>query len=212
MLHIFICICQKPLSLPHHSEGRRGSIFENIRISFRVGLGLHWRSTAVCKKVSGYTQKCTWQLGKALWVVFRSRSLVLRIQENLRKHSCKEEAKRVSGIYFVRKTKSILEMFWELMARGQWLVIWTWIQGVSQISKSLNRIRIPKENHDFWKYKSVEMGSNQIFFHSIDTGWRFNNYWNNWWIIGWNEFQLNNFSLQKLETEKFFNSILYERS
>ena len=31
-------------------------------------------------------------------------------------------------------------------------------------------------------------------------------------IIGWNEFQLNNFSLQKLETEKFFNSILYERS
>ena len=57
MLHTIICICQKPPSLPHHSEGRRGSIFENIRISFRVGLGLHWRSTAVCRKVVGICTK-----------------------------------------------------------------------------------------------------------------------------------------------------------
>ena len=147
MLHTIICICQKPLSLPHHSEGRRGNISENIRILFSVGLGFHWRSTAVCRKVVGICTKVHTTTRKGIVSSFQI--AVPWPQDfrgkRLRKHPCKEEAKRVSGIYFVRKTKSILEMFWELMAREQWLVIWTWIQGVSQISKSLNRIRIPKE-------------------------------------------------------------------
>ena len=57
MLHTIICICQKPPSLPHHSEGRRGNIYENIRILFSVGLGFHWRSTAVCRTVVGICTK-----------------------------------------------------------------------------------------------------------------------------------------------------------
>ena len=146
MLHTIICICQKPPSLPHHSEGRRGNTFENIRILFSVGLGFHWRSTAVCRKVVGICTKVHTTTRKGIVSSFQIAvpwpQDFREIWENIpvRKRQSEFQEFILSG-----KTKSILEMFWELMAREQWLVIWTWIQGVSQISKSLNRIRIPKE-------------------------------------------------------------------
>ena len=63
-----------------------------------------------------------------------------------------------------------------------------------------------ERNHDFWKYKSVENGVKSNFFLSIDTGWRFNNYWSNWWLLdgmnfNWIIFHYKNWKLKNFSTQ-----------